>query len=145
MSTQTLIDIQEIRDLQVHYAMSIDAGHYEELDRVFTADVVADYGHAGQHHGVETIKAACRSALDPLTSVQHLIANHWAEIDVDLARAGCYFVGHAYREGTPGGEHYSTGGRYDDELKRTDQGWRITKRTLVILWADGNADVRFSH
>ena len=66
-----------------------------------------------------------------------------SDIDGDTARAGCYFTGHAYRQGTPGGEHFTMGGRYDDELERTDQGWRITKRTLTLLWADGNERVRF--
>jgi hypothetical protein len=140
---QEAIDKQAILDIQTYYSRSIDAGEYGNLDGVFSANVVAEYGRAGQHHGVETIKAACQAALDPLTSVQHLNGNHWAEIHGDSAQAGCYFVGHAYRHDTPGGDHYVTGGRYDDELERTGQGWRITKRTLTVLWTDGNPAVRF--
>ena len=144
MDYQDVIDKQAIMDLQVRYSMAIDSGRYDELDHVFTPDVIADYGHAGQHQGVETIKEACRVALDPLTSAQHQNGNHWAEIDGDTATAGCYFTVHQHLEGTPGGEHFSMGGRYDDELVRTAGGWRITKRTLTVLWSDGNPAVRFN-
>ncbi|MGI9595482.1 MAG: nuclear transport factor 2 family protein [Acidimicrobiales bacterium] len=146
-----VIDCQAIRDLQVAYSMAIDDGRYDELDRIFTADVVADYGHAGQHRGVETIKAACRTALEPLTSSQHQNGNHWAEIDGDRATAGCYFTVTQHKQGTPGGDLFRMGGRYDDELVRNETGtaadrqagWRIAKRTLTVLWSDGNPDVRF--
>ena len=143
MDAQTVIDKQAIKDLQVAYSLAIDSAEYHKLAEVFVPDVVADYGHAGQHQGIASVQQACRDALDPLDGVQHLNGNHWAEIDGDRATAGCYFTVHQFRQGTPGGEHYRMGGRYDDDLLRTADGWRITKRSLVILWADGNPDVRF--
>ena len=143
MDIHTVIDKQAIKDLQVHYSMSMDAGEYDKLDDVFIPDVIADYGHAGQHQGVETIKGACANALDVLDTAQHTNGNHWAEIDGDSATAGCYFTVHMYMEGTPGGDHYEMGGRYDDDLIRTAAGWRITRRTLTILWSEGNDQVRF--
>ena len=110
---------------------------------MFTADAVADYGPAGRAEGVEAIKATCRHALQPLTAAQHINTNHWAIVDGDVARAGCYLHVHQYRESTPGGDHLEMGGRYEDELMRTSDGWRITLRTLVILWSQGNPDVRW--
>lgn len=144
MDMGTVIDKQAIRDLQVAYSMAIDDGRYDDLDRIFTPNVVSDYGHAGRHEGVEPIKEACRIALDPLTSAQHQNGNHWAEIDGDRATAGCYFTVTQYKRGTPGGELFRMGGRYDDELTRTESGWRIAVRTLTVLWSDGNPDVRFA-
>ena len=144
MDRNNVIDKQAIMDLQVRYSMAIDGGRYDDLDEVFAPDVIADYGHAGQHQGVETIKDACREALDPLTSSQHQNGNHWAEIDGDTARAGCYFTVHQFLEGTPGGDHFRMGGRYDDELVRSPNGWRITKRELRVLWSEGNPAVRFN-
>jgi ketosteroid isomerase-like protein len=140
---QTVIDKQAIHDLQVFYSMSIDSGDYDNLDDVFTPDVVSDYDHAGTHVGIEEIKDACRIALDSLTSAQHTNGNHWAEIDGDTARAGSYFTVHMYGEGTPGGEHFQMGGKYEDQLLRTRQGWRICRRSMRVLWSDGNRDVRF--
>ena len=63
---QNVIDKQAIQDLQVFYSMSIDSGSYDNLDDVFTREVVSDYGHAGTHQGIPGIKEACRIALDPL-------------------------------------------------------------------------------
>jgi len=141
---QNTIDKQAIHDLQVFYSMSIDSGAYDNLDEVFVPDVVSDYGHAGTHQGVEGIKEACRVALDPLTAAQHTNGNHWAEIDGDTATAGCYFTAHMYAEGTPGGQHFRIGGSYEDELVRTDRGWRISRRSMRVMWTDGNPEVRFN-
>jgi hypothetical protein len=69
--------------------------------------------------------------------------NQWAEIDGDLAQAGCYFMVHMHKEGVTGGEHFEMGGRYDDELVRAAGGWQFSKRTITILWSDGNPKVRW--
>ena len=41
-------------------------------------------------------------------------------------------------EGTP---NYIIAGRYEDEMVRTPDGWRISFRRLVVVWSDGNPDV----
>ena len=143
MNVQEATDKQAIRDLQNHYSYSIDAGEYNNLDEVFAVDVIADYGVAGYNKGVAAVKETCRKALQPLTSVQHLNGNHVARIDGDNATASCYFRVHQHREGTSGGEHFEMGGRYDDQLERREEGWRITRRTLTIIWSDGNPNVRW--
>ena len=48
MTVQDAIDKQAIRDLQNFYSASIDAGAYDNLDQVFTANVIADYGEASR-------------------------------------------------------------------------------------------------
>ena len=143
MDAQTVADKQAIMDLQNYYSYSIDSGEYDNLENVFVPDAIADYGPAGFNEGVDQIKGACRNALDPLTSAQHVNGNPWAEIDGDVATAGCYFQVHMFLEGAPDGEHFEMGGRYDDELIRTAAGWRMTKRSNTILWANGNADIRW--
>ena len=143
MDSQTAADKQEIQDLQNYYSYSIDSGEYDNLDDVFVPDAIADYGRAGLNEGVEAIKATCRNALDPLDAAQHVNGNHWAEIDGDTATAGCYLQVHMYKEGAPDGEHFEMGARYDDELIRTSAGWRMTRRAITHLWANGNADIRY--
>lgn len=138
-----LADVQAIRDLQITYAYLIDSGAYDDLDQIFTADAVGDFDRAGLVEGVAAIQALCRQALEPLTAAQHLNANHLARIEGDTATASCYLRVHLYREGTPGGDHLKMGGRYDDQLVRTDRGWRIKRRKLTLLWSEGNPDVRW--
>ena len=144
MDARELIDVQAIRDLQNYYSYSIDAGHYDNLDEVFTANVVADYGRAGHNEGVQAVKDTCRNALEPLTAVQHINGNHVATISGDTASASCYFHVHQHREQTPGGDHFEMGGRYDEEMQRTAAGWRICKRTPTVIWSNGNARVRWA-
>jgi hypothetical protein len=142
-TTQELADKQAIRELQVLYAYTIDAGAYDDLDKVFTPEAVADYGRAGHITGLEAIKGICRDALEPLTAAQHLNASHHARIHGDTATASCYLNVHLHRDNTPGGDHLEMGGRYDDQLVRTDDGWKIKHRKLTILWSNGNPDVRW--
>lgn len=143
MDSQTVIDKQLIRDLQNYYSYSIDSGEYDNLDNVFLPNAIADYGAAGFLDNLDDIKETIRGALEPLTVAQHVNGNEWAEIDGDAAAAGCYFRVHMHREGVPGGEHFEMGGRYDDELVRTVDGWRFAKRTITLLWSDGNPNVRW--
>ncbi len=143
MNAQDVADKQAIRDLQNYDAASIDAGQYDNLDEVFTVDIIADYGPAGYNEGVAALKETCRNALEPLTAVQHINGNHIAQISGNTAVASCYFHVHQYREGTEGGDHFEMGGRYDDELERRQEGWRISRRKLTIIWSDGNPDVRW--
>ena len=142
-TARNVADVQAIRELQVAYAYAIDSGAYEDLDRIFTVNAVGDYDRAGLVEGVEAIKALCRQALEPLTASQHLNANHLAQVQGDEATASCYLTVHLYRENTLGGDHLEMGGRYDDQLVRTDKGWRIAHRKLTLLWSAGNPDVRW--
>ena len=98
---------------------------------------------AGYADGVTAVKETCRVALDPLTAVQHINGNHMAHIDGDTAAASCYFHVHQVRAGTPGGDHFEMGGRYEDELERHPDGWRIRRRRLTIIWSNGNPAVRW--
>jgi len=135
-------DKVRIGELQNHYAYSIDSGNYDNLDVMFTPDATYNF-ITGSTDNIEALKSTIRDALSPLTSSQHINGNQWAEIEGDLAKAGCYFTVHMHKEGLANGEHFEMGGRYDDELIRTSAGWRFSKRTITILWSDGNRKVRW--
>lgn len=143
MDTQAVIDKQLIGELQNQYAYAIDSGKYDKLDEMFLPNAVYDFGPAGSATTLNEVKETIRAALEPLTVAQHVNGNQWAEIDGDRATAGCYFRVHMHRLGMAGGEHFEMGGRYDDGLVRTTDGWRFVKRTITILWSDGNPDVRW--
>ena len=140
--TEETTDKVRIGELQNHYAYSIDSGNYDNLDVMFTPDATYTF-ITGSTDNIEALKSTIRDALSPLTSSQHINGNQWAEIEGDLAKAGCYFTVHMHKEGLANGEHFEMGGRYDDELIRTSDGWRFSKRTITILWSDGNRKVRW--
>ena len=137
-----IIDKQHIQELQNYYSYSIDSGQYDQLDAMFTPDATYHFV-TGSTDNIESLKNTIRDALSTLTTSQHINGNQWAGIDGDLAKAGCYFTVHMYKEGLANGEHFEMGGRYDDELVRTSEGWRFSKRAITILWSDGNPKVRW--
>ena len=139
---QEIPDKQHIRELQNRYSYAIDSGQYDKLDDMFTPDATYHFV-TGSTDNLEALKNTIRDALQPLTSSQHINGNQWAEITGDHATAGCYFTVHMFKEGVADGEHFEMGGRYDDELLRTPDGWRFTSRTITILWSDGNRRVRW--
>ena len=141
-SNEAIADKQRILELQNRYSYSIDSGNYDKLDAMFTPDAIYHFV-TGSTNNIEALKSTIQDALKPLTTSQHINGNQWAEIEGDRATAGCYFTVHMYKEGLAGGEHFEMGGRYDDELLRTSEGWRFSKRAITILWSEGNAKVRW--
>ena len=139
---QEIPDKQHIRELQNRYSYAIDSGHYDKLDGMFTPDATYHFV-TGSTDNIEALKKTIQDALQPLTSSQHINGNQWADIEGDRATAGCYFTVHMFKEGVADGEHFEMGGRYDDELVRTSEGWRFSKRAITILWSEGNAKVRW--
>jgi 3-phenylpropionate/cinnamic acid dioxygenase small subunit len=139
---QEIADKQHIQELQNRYSYTIDSGHYDNLDAMFTPDATYHFV-TGSADNIAALKKTIQDALQPLTTSQHINGNQWAEIEGDRARAGCYFTVHMFKEGLADGEHFEMGGRYDDELLRTPDGWRFTSRTITILWSDGNRKVRW--
>ncbi len=55
----------------------------------------------GSTDNIETLKKTIRDALSPLTTSQHINNNQWAEIEGDLAKAGCYFTVHSPDKAQP--------------------------------------------
>jgi hypothetical protein len=139
---QEIPDKQHIRELQNRYSYAIDSGHYDNLDTMFTPNATYHFV-TGSTDNIEALKKTIQDALQSLTSSQHINGNQWAEIEGDRATAGCYFTVHMFKEGVVDGEHFEMGGRYDDELVRTSEGWRFSKRAITILWSEGNAKVRW--
>ena len=139
---QEIPDKQHIRELQNRYSYAIDSGQYDKLDGMFTTDATYNFV-TGSTDNLEALKNTIQEALLPLTSSQHINGNQWAEIEGDCATAGCYFTVHMFKEGVVDGEHFEMGGRYDDELLRTPDGWRFTSRSITILWSEGNRRVRW--
>ena len=96
MSISDIEDKILIYDLQSRYSRLIDSADYAGLDSIFTVDVHAEYGELLE--GLESVKDFISDVLEPLTSVQHQNGNHWAEIEGDAAKGGCYFTVHQYQE-----------------------------------------------
>ena len=141
VTPEQIVDRQAIVDVCVSYALALDSRDWVRLRACFTEDAVADYSGLGINEGYQAIERTCRAALEPLTASQHLLGNHLVIVDGDRARSTCYFQAQHVREGLPDGTHHIVAGRYDDRFVRTAVGWRISHRTLSVMWTSGNPAV----
>jgi ketosteroid isomerase-like protein len=121
-------DRDAIRDLLARYTYNGDRGRVAALAACFADDGVLEYpGNRAQGpHAIEqTLQSGER---DPrLTFVRHHITNPLITLDGERATARSYFAVHS----NAGPDHSGT---YDDELVRTDQGWRFARRRVRVDW-----------
>ncbi len=136
-------DVTEIIQVANRYCFAIDAHDWDTLRRgVFTTDAVCDFGsHLGTREGVDGIIEVIAGALTPLDGSQHLVGSHLVEVDGDTATCRCYLHGQHVRHDVEGDPHFIVALTYDDELVRTDDGWRIARRRLIPNWRSGNPEV----
>jgi len=132
-------DRLEIEGLLVRYCTIVDTRDFERFDEIFTPDAVIDYTDAGGIRGtLPEIKAWLTKALEPFGLVQHIVSNFDIRIEGDRAQSVCYLF-NPMGLGKRGGEItlFWCGGRYLDELVRSDDGWRIAKRTNELHYMHG--------
>lgn len=138
---QSLIDERDIVAVAVRYCRSLDTKHFDGLRDVFTPDATAQLGNPTVLDGIDAIVDRCRTALERLDISQHLVGTHEVSVDGDSATHACYLQAQHVRASASGGANYLVGGRYTDDLVRTVDGWRISHRTLTVMWTDGNLSV----
>jgi hypothetical protein len=129
-------DREAIIGLTLAYCSALDTGAYEQLRGVFTPDATAGLGGSGQV-GVDQIIERVSSALGGFDRCEHRLTDHWVEVAGDTATARCSVRALHMR---PSGETppvYIVGGIYEDRLVRTDAGWRISHRELIVESRDG--------
>jgi 3-phenylpropionate/cinnamic acid dioxygenase small subunit len=136
-----VVDRLAINDVIVRYAWAIDTKDWAALDTVFLPDAWLDYssnpGGAAGHYA--EIRAWLEKSLAPFPVTQHLVTNIDVTVDGDHATSRTMVynpMGAATREGPL--HYFFLGGRYDDELVRTPDGWRIAKRVESLLWFQGS-------
>ena len=134
------LDRQAVVDLTVTYCWALDRHEFELLRGVFLPDATARLGDT-ECDGIEAIIARISRALGPLDDSQHIISNHQVLLDGDRATSRCYLHAQHVRRDAEGGPNYIVAGRYEDDLERTTDGWRIRRRVLTTMWTDGNLGV----
>jgi hypothetical protein len=125
-------DRLDIIELIHRYAALIDLKSYDDADRVFAADAVANYesmrayvGDDFAPKGPKAIGEWLRKYTGTRNSM-HYMHNHVVEIDGKRATMRNYM--HNINS--------SIGGIYHTESKRTKKGWRITSLRLEERYID---------
>jgi len=139
---QELADRAAIVDAVIAYATAVDTRDWERLGSLFTDDACWEYTGSGERlSGPGAIVARLSTSLERFDATHHLIGNHVTAVHSDEADHTCYYQAQHVRLSLPDGEKFLAGGRYDDRLRRTPDGWRFTHRRITSVWSDGNPAV----
>ena len=135
-------DKVEIKDVLSLYAFALDSHQFDLFDLVFHEDVRAEFGPAGAvWHGRDNLKRTFDEFHVTLTNHQHQMMGQVVHVDGDKANAFSYGNWLLVREGAEGGSSWLGTGWYDDELVRTEDGWRIKDRIAKLVSWTGNPRV----
>jgi ketosteroid isomerase-like protein len=138
---QILIDERDIVALAARYCRALDTKDWALLTEVFLPDATAVLGAPNVLVGRDAITDRIRAALEYLDDSQHLVGNHEVTVDGDTGTHRCYLQAQHIRQVPDGSPLYIVAGRYEDQVRRTPDGWRIAHRTLTVMWTDGNLAV----
>ncbi|HMK12510.1 MAG TPA: nuclear transport factor 2 family protein [Acidimicrobiales bacterium] len=133
-------DRDDIIDLAIAYAWALDTKKLEDLRAVFAADATATL-RGVDCASVDEIIARIGGAVLRLDATQHLVGNHQVRVDGDTGRHRCQLQSQHVLAGTDGGDTFIVGGYYEDQVKRTPDGWRIAHRLMQQTWSSGNPNV----
>jgi hypothetical protein len=128
MSSDALIrDRFAIADLLAQYARGCDTKDLGLVSACFTPDATLDY--EALPTSVRSVRGFVEHAeqvLSRLQSTQHLLGNIVVNVEGDRASSLSYVQATAF---AANGQSWTSGGEYADELVRTPDGWRISRRT----------------
>ncbi len=140
-----LHDRADITALIHRTARAMDTRDWTLLSTCFLPDATGIFA-TGEVTGFPAIRSQYEAFLTPLDLTQHLIGNV-EPAPAEPAPAGAtstvrsYFHAQHVRATGDGDDQFVIGGRYDDHVTRTADGWRIASRQVTGLWTHGNPAV----
>jgi hypothetical protein len=130
-----MIDIENERAIAavlLRYATGIDRRDWVLFRSCFTEDFEGDYPGFGRWHGADAITHFMTEAHAALGPTLHRLTNLVIEGDAAQATARSY-VDALLMPATPEGEIHRAAGWYEDQLRRTAEGWKIARRCFVAV------------
>lgn len=134
MTPQELSDTEEIRRVKHLYSWCYDGADVAGLVDLFTDDAVCDFGPYGTWRGKEAIREGYRYNIEregPPFSTIHAMANQVITLNGDTAHSRCFLLDILVKgEGNP----LTLLGIYDEDYRREDGRWRISRSRIDFLW-----------
>ncbi|WP_395311713.1 nuclear transport factor 2 family protein [Mycobacterium sp. AMU20-3851] len=124
-------DRADIAEVLLRYATGIDRRDWVTFRTVFTDDCVLDYGEIGSFTGADAVTEFMEQSHTMAGHTMHRLSNMVIEPDGDRAVARTYVDGLIMAADNASG--VNAVGFYDDDLVRTDLGWRISRRAFTAV------------
>ncbi len=144
-------DRYEIADALHRYCFGLDHGDADSLSSALTEDCVLDFRPAGKKLRLDFPRMASRQvildAVLPLIGpldTSHAASNHQIEVSDDSATLSAFVMSQHFmpREGARrGSENALLMNRYDCELVRDGQKWRLRRITIDNAWCQGDPEI----
>ncbi|HEV2784940.1 MAG TPA: nuclear transport factor 2 family protein [Solirubrobacteraceae bacterium] len=136
---RSLRDRIDITDVLYRYASTIDRFDHAGLRSVLADDVWAQYGNAEPVSGGDAVAGWIAEAIAGVEWQHHLLSVYHVDVDGDRAEALVYHTSHQLFAADPDSAKVLVG-RYHNELRREDDGWKISRLVLDILWGESRTD-----
>jgi hypothetical protein len=132
-------DRQAVHDLLVGYFRGFDERREDDafLRQTFTDDAHWRFPR-GSAAGIEEIVERRGRALALWKQTLHSVSSVLVDLDADRARfTATLLATHIHRDDDPG-EPLRIGGHLTGEAGRGDEGWRLRRLELDLVWTDGD-------
>jgi hypothetical protein len=138
-TVQALQDRTDIADVLYRYSSCVDSFDREGVRSCLADDIVAIYGNGEPVTDGDTLANWIADATATVIWQHHLLNVYHVTIDGDQAKTLSYLTSYQVFEENPDAAVILVA-RYHDELTRTSDGWKISKRTMELLWGESKAD-----
>lgn len=139
---QALQDRLDVTDVLHKYSIAVDSFDYAALRSVLADDIHATYGNSEPVTDPDALAAWIQSATEDAIWQHHQLTVYEVNVDGDQARTLSYLTSYQLFKAQPDAAVLLVA-RYHDELSRTPSGWKISRRTMEILWGESRADDGF--
>jgi hypothetical protein len=136
-AARALTDGEAIMQLMTRYALAIDTKRWELLDLSFAPDAQIDF--VGQKWSdLDSWRHDWDLAHRKFDATMHVVTNIDWHVSGDTGNAISYGHFHLVTRNSEANYIVYGGAWYDDELRMTDDGWRISSRICGVTWVAGD-------
>jgi ketosteroid isomerase-like protein len=139
VSLRALQDRTDIADVLYRYSSAVDSFDKAGLRSALADDIWAQYGNGDPVEGGDKLADWIAGATATVIWQHHLLNVYHITIDGDQAKTLSYLTSYQVFKENPDAAIILVA-RYHDELKRTSDGWKISKRVMEVLWGESKAD-----
>ena|SRR5947207_9800777 len=134
-SLRALQDRIDITDVLYRYSSCIDSFDNDGVRSVLADDVWAQYGNLDPVSGGDALAEWITGATASIIWQHHLLSVYQVDVDGDSAKALSYLTSYQVFKDDPKVAKTLVA-RYHDELRRTPEGWKLSKRVAEFLWGE---------
>ncbi len=136
---RALQDRMDITDALYRYSSAVDSFDKEGVRSVLADDIHAQYGNGDPVTSGDALADWIAEATATVIWQHHLLNVYHVDVDGDHAKALSYLTSYQVFQEDPKAAVILVA-RYHDELRRTSAGWKVSKRTMELLWGEKKAD-----